>query len=89
MIQHYLSSEALRAFNAIPASFWYWAWVGVIALGSILTLWVLSLIKNVAGWFGVVLVLLLLLYGYGWGRGWVHASLNPLSEPFHIAQVIK
>lgn len=78
---HFLSAEALKLLAHIPSSFWWWAWVIVYIAGSVFTLWVLSLVKNVAGWTGVVIVLLVLAYGYGWGRGWLHVSVLPWQNP--------
>lgn len=81
MLQHFLSSEVLKLLAHIPPSFWWWLWVSLYALGIVGTLWVLSLVKNVAGWAGVIVVLLLLSYGYGFGRGWLHVSPAPWNNP--------
>lgn len=80
-MSHFLSNEVLKLLSHIPPSFWWWLWVAIYAAGSVLTLWVLSLIKNIMGWTGVVLVLLALTYGYGFGRGYLHVSILPWQNP--------
>lgn len=80
-MSHYLTTELVKLLGHVPPSFWWWLWVALYAFGSILTLWVLSLVKNIAGWAGVVAVLLVLTYGYGFGRGYLHVSPWPWQNP--------
>lgn len=90
MLTHFLSAETLKLLSHIPPSFWWWLWVVACAAGTIMTLWVLSLVKNVTGWAGVVLLALVLAYGYGWGRGWLHVSILPWQTPIpHFEEVLR
>lgn len=81
MLSHFLSTEMLKLLSHIPPAFWWWLWVILYAGGTILTLWVLSLVKNVTGWTGVVVLALILTYSYGYARGGLHVSYWPWQNP--------
>lgn len=81
MIMNFLTGEWNHLLAAVPPALWFWLWVGAYALGGIVLLWVLSLVKNVAGWPGVVAVLVAVAYAFGFGRAAMGRPLNPLDNP--------
>lgn len=74
----------------VPPRIWFILWVGTYAAGGLILLWALSLVKNVAGTIGVVVVLLAVTYGFAYARGYLHQPINPFDNPVGaIIEVLK
>lgn len=76
-----LTHWVVSLLGHVPPIVWNVLWLALYALGTLLLLWALSLVKNIAGWLGVVLVLLAVTYGFAYARGYLHQSINPFDNP--------
>jgi hypothetical protein len=77
MIKRWLTEAWNDLINMVPPEWWTWFSVLLWAVPALVALWVLSLVKNVAGWPGVAAVAAVALYLAGFARATLGLPLWP------------
>lgn len=80
-MSHILTDWVVSILGHVPPRVWFVLWVGAYAAGGLVLLWALSLVKNIAGWPGVVVVLLAVTYTFAYARGKLDQPFNPFDNP--------
>lgn len=89
-MSHLITNWVVSLLGHVPPRVWFLLWVAAYSIGGLVLLWALSLVKNVAGWAGVVIVLLGVTYGFAYARGYLHQPINPFDNPIGaIIEVFK
>lgn len=89
-MSNFLTNAIVDLLGNVPPRIWWVLWVGAYAAGGLVLLWALSLIKNLAGWPGVVVVLLAVTYTFAYARGKLDQPFNPFDNPISaIIEVLK
>lgn len=77
----FFSGAWYALLGMVPPDWWFWIWIGLYAVPVIVVLWLLTIVKQWAGWPGVAASLLALGYAFGFLRNKTGGRFNPFDNP--------